>query len=110
MLPLLIQPIVENSISHGLEDKIGECHVSIQTWMEGDYLFIRIKDNGTGIDPEIGKKINEGDSTFFQTHVGFGNVKKRISYFYDQECYVVLKSKLGEGSIVEFKIQYLQEQ
>jgi len=31
MLPLLIQPIVENSITHGLEEKIGDCHISIKT-------------------------------------------------------------------------------
>ncbi|MBF9016736.1 sensor histidine kinase [Oceanispirochaeta sp. M2] len=108
MLPLLIQPIVENSISHGLEDKIGDCHISIQTWVKEDYLFIKIEDNGTGIDPETVRRINEGDTTFFQNHIGFGNVKKRLAYFYDQECYISLESKVGEGTTVKLKIQYFQ--
>jgi len=56
------------------------------------------------------KKINEGDSVFFQTHIGFGNVKKRLSYFYDQECYILLESKMGEGTVIEFKIQYVHDQ
>lgn len=110
MLPLLIQPIVENSITHGLEDKIGNCDISIHTWREGDYLYIRIEDNGIGIDSDIVKRINDGDDSFLQAHVGFGNVKKRLAYFYDPSCYIFLMSKIGEGTTVEIKVQYLMRQ
>jgi len=53
---LLIQPIVENAVSHGIEPKLGKGHLSVTvrkvSEADGPSLLIRVKDNGAGMEPE----------------------------------------------------------
>jgi len=112
ILPLLIQPIVENSFSHGLENRVsgGFIYISISSEFknEKNYLTISVKDNGCGIDEEKLEEINKGllnyknqDST---KSIGLYNVQSRIKMFYGEDCGLTVESEAGEGTTVTIKI------
>lgn len=72
MLPMLVQPLIENAIWHGLSQITGEKKLEIQFHAKGERLICIIKDNGPGINQTLKKK-NE-----FHTSTGIKNIRKRI--------------------------------
>ena len=71
--PLLLQPIVENSIKHGLEPKREGGRIEVGAAREGDTLVIRIRDTGVG----AGTALAPGDGGF-----GLGHVRERLATLY----------------------------
>jgi len=101
--PMLIQPIVENAIIHGLrqKDKGGIIKISIN---ELDcFINISIRDNGVGMDDE---KINAllCDVKSNSTGLGVFNVKKRLELYFNRNDLIKIKSKKGEGTQVIISI------
>lgn len=99
ILPLILQPIVENSVIHGLEntDENGEIQIHICRFA-GGFLKIDIKDNGTGI-PE-GRlrqlRINiENPGNFVSSGIGLHNINQRIKLFYGQDYGISISSAQG---------------
>jgi signal transduction histidine kinase len=70
--PLLLQPLVENSIKHGLEPKIAGGRIDVSATSDGDSLVLRIRDSGTGIDSAAA---GEG-------HYGLAHVRERLATLY----------------------------
>ena len=103
ILPLLLQPIVENAFIHGLEvsSKIGKITVSI--YDEVGYLIIEISDNGIGINQEkldfINKKLRNYNNENSKS-IGISNVNERIKMFYGEEYGLYILSTLGVGTKV----------
>jgi sensor histidine kinase YesM len=93
--PLTIQPIVENAIKHGVNQRPEGGTVIISTSETGSYYIIRVTDNGVGFD--INKKKDDGRS-----HVGLSNIKKRLETMLD--AYIETESVIGEGTTVTVKI------
>ncbi len=100
MPPLLIQPIVENSIIHGFSEKEEDCLIHIKAHTEDDYLIITIFDNGEGMEQEKIDQIMRLEPTQNCSHVGLANIIKRIKYFYDDNCSISIHSSVGEGTTV----------
>lgn len=81
---LILQPIVENSLQHGLEGKSGEWRIKLCSYLEKETLVISVSDNGKGINPEKLKELKmilEKDNKDILTssaHIGLGNVQARI--------------------------------
>lgn len=107
ILPLLIQPIVENSFKHGHEETLEEGIIDIYIIDKEEYVLIRICDNGIGIEDE--KRIqlisklsipNLADKTSF----GLYNIHHRLKLFYGEEFGLIIRSKKDEGSQIEFEI------
>ncbi len=107
MPPLLLQPIIENSIIHGFKDKESDCNISISGYLKGDYLYLTIKDDGMGMTKETLAKINEYATSEHSPHVGLTNVFKRIRYFYDATCSIHIKSTESEGTTATCTLQAL---
>lgn len=102
VMPLLIQPIVENAFVHGLEAKEGEGVLSIRVGMV-ENLFIIVKDNGVGIEQERLKEITTLLNDFEhldKTHIGLSNVNQRIKLLYGEEYGLTLETELGKGTTV----------
>ncbi len=94
-LNLLLQPLVENAIEHGidlLEDRKGIVKITGQ--MDQDKIYLCVADNGVGIEPELLSSILE-----FKTR-GYGvrNVNERIKLFYGEEYQLQIESREGEGT------------
>ena len=109
ILPLLIQPLVENSFSHGLESTQsgGFIYIVIDSDKNGD-LSILIKDNGSGISGEKLAQLNErlqtGTVENFTSSIGMVNVNQRIKLFYGEQYGIELESELNKGTSVTIHV------
>ena len=102
VFPLLMQPIVENSIIHGLEIKEGIGHIDITVIRQDKNVCITIRDDGVGMDQETLKKLRESMNRETQTnkHIGVGNVHRRIRLRYGDEYGIQIDSTPGGGTTV----------
>jgi len=98
LLPMLIQPIVENSIKHGRFNG-DSIKVDILARQENGIMVITVKDNGHGFDVN---RINERTST---TGLGLINVKQRIEMEYGENGSMHVSSVIGKGTLVEFRLK-----
>ena len=111
ILPLLIQPLVENSISHGLENTIsgGFIYIFITSDEESDDIIITVKDNGTGMSQEkldeLNAKINLGAAEDYTSSIGLVNVNSRIKIYYGKDYGMTIASKEGEGTTVTIRVK-----
>ena len=102
---LIIQPIVENSIKYGFQDK-DYLLINVNSYIKKNNLIIDIIDNGEGISREelfeIKRILNNSDNS--STHIGLYNVQKRISLLYGQEFGIKIESEKEKGTKVSIKL------
>ncbi len=99
--PLTLQPIVENAIKHGVNQRPEGGTVTIKTIETNSYVIISVEDNGVGFD--INEKKNDGRS-----HVGVANIRKRLEEI--MGAFIEIKSEVGVGTTVTIKIPKCEEQ
>ena len=88
---MILQPLVENSLKHGLERKIGEGRITITTKLGDRQIMIEVHDDGLGMTEErLQQAFGEG--------IGLSNVNERLRTIYGAACQVRLKSIPGEGT------------
>lgn len=110
MIPkLTLQPIVENAIIHGIEQKIGEGTVTIRMMLTQRRLIINVLDDGNGMSKEIIEKINRhmGDSgvnTKGKGGIAIANVNNRIKILFGDLYGVTVFSTVGVGTDVEITL------
>ncbi len=103
-LKLILQPIIENAIYHGvanLQEK-GEIHITAAA-SEGETLFL-VSDNGYGIKPETLKGILKREPKHEQSSVGLKNVNERIKLYFGEDYGVQIESELEKGTTVTIRI------
>lgn len=108
VLPLLLQPIVENAVIHGLEhiDDNGRINIEIRHY-NGEQLEIIVSDNGQGMRKEEFEAINEKLNTpglKLESSIGVYNICERIRLHYGKEYGVKLESEYGKGTRVILRI------
>lgn len=108
ILKFTLQPIVENSIFHGIEPKGGTGTITVTLYKkENDDICIDIKDNGIGITPEQIEQILSGKSNtkaeFFKD-IGISNVNKRLQYEFGDEYGITIESEYGSYTIMRVTI------
>lgn len=104
ILPLLIQPLVENSIVHGLENKPGGGCVRITITTKNDMLHIDVIDNGAGMKPENLEKLKHDlvySEVSINGHIGLVNVNRRIMLYYGPGFGLHVSENTGSGLIVK---------
>ncbi|MBO7179158.1 MAG: histidine kinase [Clostridia bacterium] len=102
ILPLTIQPIVENAIKHGINQKPEGGTVTIKTYDDEKFFYVDIADDGIGYD--ITKKPDENDE---RSHVGINNIKIRLKEMLNAT--VEVESTVGVGTKVLIKIPKNEE-
>lgn len=95
---LIIQPLVENSIVHGLEPKAGNWNISVKIRRENDRVFLCIEDDGIGFPP--GSLPDNLDDLANSTHVGVYNVYRRLVLKYGKLMTFSIASQEGLGTLV----------
>ena len=95
----IIQPVIENSIVHGLEEQIekGILWINIQL-CDNKYLQFNLTDNGKGMDEEQLKQViqNYSDKNK-KSSIGLSNVYRRLNLLYGEACEFHVTSVAGEG-------------
>jgi two-component system sensor histidine kinase YesM len=100
---LILQPIVENAIIHGIEKQAGPGEISVRIEQKDGFLVIRVSDNGGGVDPEaIRRTLKGGDDS----HGGFAlkNIDRRIKLCYGEEYGLEFFSISGKGTEVRLSV------
>lgn len=105
VLKLIIQPIVENAIYHGIKPKLSSGNIEVSVYEINDYVYISVYDDGVGMDKET---LNELRASLNIKNEKFGyglyNVNQRIKLVYGENSGVEVSSTLGEGTTVLIKI------
>lgn len=107
---LIIQPIVENAIIHGIEDKVGKAHLTIKGWKEDNKIIFEIIDNGVGISEEQLDKIcnKVRQENIGNDSIGLANVDKRIKLYYGEEYGLGITSEVNVGTIMRIIMPFLE--
>ncbi|MCX8130614.1 MAG: sensor histidine kinase [Clostridia bacterium] len=111
-LKLILQPLVENAIYHGIKEKRGQGFISITSREEEKSIVLKVEDDGIGMTEEkIGKLKNTLSNSGGETMDSYGvrNVDERIKIFFGSEYGLVFESKPGVGTRVEVTIPKLSE-
>jgi two-component system sensor histidine kinase LytS len=95
--PLIIQPIVENAVKHGINKSINGGSVKISVKSQPNLLEVRIKDDGIGMTTE---KVSEILQFGEDCGIGFVNVYKRLKTFYGDKASLMVESGIGKGTSV----------
>lgn len=107
---LIIQPIIENAIYHGI-NKIQETgHIIINVVKEDAFIKFEISDNGYGITKEnIEKIMNKESTSHYSSGVGLKNVNERIKLSYGNEYGIKIDSEFEVGTTVSIKVPLVTE-
>ena len=103
---LTLQPVVENSILHGILEKESKSGTIVITgWMENEDVVLLVSDDGVGIPPEILSTIlsGNGNSQSGGTNIAVYNTHRRLQILYGNDYGLTYSSKPGEGTEVEIR-------
>ncbi|KAI7247645.1 hypothetical protein KC345_g11942, partial [Hortaea werneckii] len=120
VLKLVLQPMVENAIYHGIKERRGPGHLSIEVVERENELYLTVRDDGAGIAPErlsmlkqrleaVGKQEREHADTEAplpdSTGSGYGilNVQARIRLTYGEPYGIMIESEPGAGTVVTIR-------
>lgn len=110
ILPLLLQPVAENAILHGLEQVEENGQIRISVTEQAENLQITIADNGCGMDEEtletLRRKIEESKLDT-SSSIGLSNINRRIKLCYGEKYGMRIDSKPGEGTSIVLTIPKL---
>lgn len=109
-LKLILQPIIENAIYHGIEYMVDKGKIKISVSIENDKLLFIVEDNGVGIEPEVlnsllDKELNKKRDS----GVGVKNVHERIQLYFGKQYGLKIESELDEGTIVQIWLPLIEE-
>jgi len=94
--PMLIQPLVENAIKHGLESKVGGGEVVVRARVEAGAMRLKVADDGTGVQ-DAARNASTG--------IGLANLRERLATLYRDEAHLVLEdAKPGTRAILTLPI------
>jgi len=102
--PLILQPIVENAVLHGILPKKEGGVIKITSSILGKDYLVSIEDNGTGIEENRMPKLLTGElKAGERTSVGLNNIHKRLTTLYGEDYGMKINSHEGQGTRVEVR-------
>lgn len=113
---LILQPVVENAVKHGLKEKEGEGVVAIQAQMSGEGLEITVMDNGAGMTKErleyvrnlLESHETENHPRSKRASIGIKNVYDRIRLIFGDRYHIEISSFEGIGTIVKYRLPVIK--
>jgi two-component system LytT family sensor kinase len=101
---MLLQPLVENSIKHGLEPRISGGTITLRSRLQGETLIIEVEDDGVGIAPE--RSLRTGVLTQSGNGIGMRNVRERLEVLYGDAAAFEITSRPGRGTLVTMQMPH----
>lgn len=95
---LILQPLVENAIRHGISPRRAPGLIRISTWRDHDDVWMEIRDDGVGFARGRGQRPPEG--------VGLRNTRGRLQQLYNEDHAMVLEDAPGGGCTVKIRVPY----
>lgn len=114
-IKLIVQPLVENAIYHGMEFMDGDGEILVSAYTSGEDLYISVKDNGPGMTQEMVDKLLSGQvtSTSKGSGIGVANVDERVRLYFGREYGLQIHSEPDEGTEMVIhlpKVPYREEE
>ncbi|MDY3918266.1 MAG: histidine kinase [Candidatus Limivivens sp.] len=116
---MILQPIVENAVCHGLEMCRGNGNLLIRSWLEGKWIMICVENTGPELSKTEEAALNECleryvasssmEIIFAEKHIGMRNVHARLRMLYGEEAGVCFRAREGGGAAVTLKIPCTDE-
>jgi two-component system, LytTR family, sensor kinase len=97
---MILQPLVENAIKHGLTRKVGAGHITIRSRRDDVCLFVDVEDDGLGIS-------DERLQTAMSSGIGLSNVYERLRVIYGASGRLVLRGSPGKGAVAHIEMPIL---
>ncbi|OLE56638.1 MAG: sensor histidine kinase [Chloroflexi bacterium 13_1_20CM_2_59_7] len=108
MVPsMLLQPLVENSIKHGLASKIEGGSIYVRSRLTDSHLIIEVEDNGVGMGSA---NLLERPTGLGGTGIGMANVAERLKVLYGDTARMTIDSHEGKGTLVRLRLPVLQSE
>lgn len=107
---LLLQPIVENALLHGLSSQKAGGNVSLYASRTQEKLRIEIMDNGTGMEPTRVEELNRylgGDKSIELTRLGLANVRERLRYAMGEDTEMRITSVVDVGTSIVLTMPFI---
>ncbi len=107
---LMLQPVVENAVFHGLERKIGPGKIEVTLEIQNEYLFMRVQDDGIGMDEDGVKAIMKSVKGLRPKEegkaggIGLWNIARRLDAFCGDQYALTVESHVAQGTVVEIKL------
>ncbi|MDE6883709.1 MAG: sensor histidine kinase [Lachnospiraceae bacterium] len=106
-LKLMLQPLVENAIYHGMEFMDGDGEICVKAYREEDQLWFRISDNGLGMTAEQAKGLLDEQnhvSSKRGSGIGVKNVNERIRLYFGESYGLTIWSEPDEGTVIRIHL------
>ena len=109
MVPsMLLQPLVENSIKHGLSPRIEGGSITLRSRLTDDRLTIELEDDGVGMSSSDGWEESVWPSSG-GTGIGMQNVIERLKVLYGDAASMTVRSRDGSGTVVSLELPRMDE-
>lgn len=105
---ITLQPIIENSINHGLDLLVEEGRIQVEVLQDGEDILFRVRDNGVGMSQEQVDAILEQDPED-RTGIGIRNVNDRLRIYFGAPYGLRITSELDVGTCVEIRMPKVRE-
>lgn len=110
LIKLVLQPIIENAIYHGLKYKESKGLLIVKGFMKDGNAVLQVIDDGVGMDEETLAHIYDKDKVNYHSNgVGVYNVQKRLKLYYGEDYGITYTSELGKGTTATITIPGRQE-
>ncbi len=109
-LKLIVQPILENAIYHGMANAEDDGLIQVSAYREGDALIVDVADNGLGMRPEVAASLLDEDRPEVRTSgsgIGVRNVHQRIRLTFGAGYGLTILSEPDEGTLVRIRLPAL---
>ena len=110
---ITLQPIIENSINHGLDLLVEEGRIQVEVLQDGEDILFRVRDNGVGMSQEQVDAILEQDpedrTGIDRTGIGIRNVNDRLRIYFGAPYGLNITSELDVGTCVEIRMPKVRE-
>ncbi|WP_295765780.1 sensor histidine kinase [uncultured Oscillibacter sp.] len=109
-LKLIVQPLLENAIYHGMASAEDDGVIRVTAYREGEDLLIDVEDNGLGMRPELAASLLDGDRPEVRTGgsgIGVRNVHQRVSLTFGEGYGLAIFSEPDEGTLARIRLPVL---
>lgn len=109
-IKLVVQPIIENAIYHGMEYMDGDGEILVKAYTKDEELYIDIIDNGLGMEEEVAKSLLNGEVNSSKKGSGTGilNVHQRIKLYFGKDYGLEVYSEPDEGTMVRIHLPIIE--
>ena len=101
---LMLQPLIENAISHGVRDKEERGYIKLMIQDRGNAVHFSVFDTGIGMTREKLTAVRRDIDTFNVHNIGLANVNNRLKLYYGEDAGLRIRSIAGQGTIVDFTL------